>query len=147
MDEISFAIQPLGGGDETPSIIPVVNGVNLTRLIEEFEHAHQFEPVGGYAGLVLTTFNYGPLDIYFLGQTNIEYFETGGYHLLGCSCGEVGCWPLNASISQLETRIVWDRFRQPHRRDRDYSTFGPFSFNFDQYRAAVQELAAKSPSR
>lgn len=145
MDKISFAIQPLGEGDETPSIVPVVNGVHLTRLIEDFERARGFEPAGGYAGLVPTTFNYGPLDVYFLGQTEKEYFEIAGYFLLGCSCGEVGCWPLNARISRLENRIVWDLFRQPHRQDRDYSTFGPFSFEFDQYRCAVEELASRFP--
>lgn len=147
MDLLSFAIQPLCKGDETPSIVPVVNGIHLTRLVEDFERAADFEPIGGYAGLVPTAFNFGPLDVYFLGQTHEQLFELGGYFLLGCSCGEVGCWPLNARITQLDDQIIWDQFRQPHRRERDYSSFGPFRFERDRYQQSVIELASSFPSR
>jgi hypothetical protein len=143
---VSFAIQPLSESDGPSSIVPVLNGVYLTQLIEDFERAHGFEPAGGYAGLVPTFFNYGPLDLYFMGEADREYLDKAGYYLLGCSCGEVGCWPLTAKISQAQRKIVWDSFRQPHRPDRDYSPFGPFEFDLDQYRREVVALVSKFPA-
>jgi hypothetical protein len=74
-DLIALVIQPLGDGDKASSIVPVLNGVHLTRLIEDFERSHGFEPVGGYVGLVPTAFNYGRLDVYFMGETDRENFE------------------------------------------------------------------------
>src|ERR1700751_5540024 len=91
------------------------------------------------AGFVPTAFNFGRLDVYFIGETNWEYFEKAGYYLLGCSCGEVDCWPLTARISKTQSQVVWDRFRQPHRLNRDYSSFGPFKFDLHQYRHAIVE--------
>lgn len=36
--------------------------------------------------------------------------------------------------------VVWDEFRQPRRRERDYSGFGPYLFDRARYEAAVAEL-------
>jgi hypothetical protein len=112
----------------------------------DFERSYGFEPAGGCAGLVPTAFNCGPLDVYFMGETDRENFERAGYNLLGCSCGEVGCWPLTARISRTPNHVVWDRFSQPFRKKRDYSSFGPFRFNLDQYTRAIPELASKFPA-
>jgi hypothetical protein len=76
---LSFAIQPLDDHDETLSIVPVLDDIPLTRMIVDFERSHGFEPAGGYAGLVPTAFNYGPLDVYFMGETDRENFERAGY--------------------------------------------------------------------
>jgi hypothetical protein len=143
---LSFAIQPLDEQDETLSIVPVLNGIPLTRMIVDFERSHGFEPAGDYGGLVPTWFNYGPLDVYFLGEANRENFERAGYYLLGCSCGEVGCWPLTARISKTPSQVIWEHFSQPFRQERDYSSFGPFGFDLDQYTRAVAELASKFPA-
>src|SRR5579863_9305503 len=112
MDSIlSFAIEPLEQGKNILSIIPVVNGGRLTELIEEYERGRKFEPLGGYAGLVPSNFKFGPLDLYFLAETGMTHLEIGGHYLLGCTCGEVGCWPLTARISVSKETVVWDRFR------------------------------------
>jgi hypothetical protein len=42
------------------------------------------------------------------------------------------------------TTVVWDTFKQPHRTLQDYSDFGPFVFNAEQYTKAVVEIAAKN---
>jgi hypothetical protein len=39
--------------------------------------------------------------------------------------------------------VVWDRFKQPHRPERDYSLFGPFVFNAAQYSMAANEIQAR----
>ena len=66
---------------------------------------------------------YGALDRYFLGD-----FEKDSYfarlervYVLGCQCGEVGCWPLLARISIGDASVTWDFFQQPHRKERGYS--------------------------
>ena len=121
-----------------------MDGVPLPELVATFERERRFEPVGGYGGLIPEYFKYGDLDRYFLGD-----FEEGSYfarlnrvYLLGCQCGEVGCWPLIARVKAEGQSVVWDSFEQPHRRDRDYSAFGPFVFDEKQYRQAVAVLSS-----
>ena len=84
-------------------------------------------------------FEYGPLDRYFFGDfEQSRYFaKLGEVYLIGCQRGEVGCWPLTARITTNNESVVWDSFQQPHRRERDYSQFGPFVFELGRYRSAV----------
>jgi len=136
-------IRPLDGeGTEVLTIVPVLNAVSLTDMITHFEREKNFEPVGGYGGLVPTYYRYGPLDQYFMAESSNEGSTGDDKYLLGCICGEVGCWPLTARIVKTETSVVWDHFKQPHRPDRDYSDFGPFIFEIQQYRVAINEVAS-----
>ena len=139
---ISFDI---GDFEGAVSVIPVINGRLLTDMIDAFEKGHQYDPARGYGGLIPSWFKYGPLDRYFLGnfEENSYFEKMGGIYVLGCGdCGEVGCWPLVARVSSSMKSFVWDRFEQPHRKQRDYSEFGPFVFDAKQYRNAVSALCA-----
>jgi len=136
---ISFNVQPFEGA---AAVTPVVDGTPLSEMILAFEHEQHFEPAGGYGGLIPEWVKYGALDRYFSGD-----FEKGSYfarlervYVLGCLCGEVGCWPLLARISVGDASVTWDFFQQPHRKERDYSSFGPIVFNAQQYREAVAAL-------
>jgi hypothetical protein len=142
----SFSIQPFEG---TFALTPAVNHTPLTEMIAKFELEQHFEPAGGYGGLVPRWFNYGSLDRYFLGDVdqNSYFARIGGIYLLGCQCGEVGCWPLMARIRVDPESVVWDSFQQPHRPERNYSCFGPFVFDAEQYRAAVAVLRAEFSAR
>jgi len=143
---ISFAVEPLSHDESVRSIVPVVNGVHLTTLAAEFERTqHYDDPSGGYAGLVPEYFKFGPLDRYFMGARVDSFFTGRRYYLLGCECGEVGCWPLEACILLSEQQVSWEDFAQPFRPGRDYSTFGPFRFDLEQYRKAVFQLASMFP--
>ncbi len=142
MCNLSFVIEPLEKGAPALSVVPLVNEVRLTLMIEEFERERNYEPAGGYAGLVPSAFNFGPLDRYFMAETRSEAYDKIGYYLLGCNCGEVGCWPLTARIAKGAQQIRWEAFKQPFRPERDYSSFGPFAFSVDQYRRTVIELAS-----
>jgi hypothetical protein len=62
--------------------------------------------------------------------------------LLGCDCGEVGCWPLEAQVLVDDDLVIWRGFAQPYRPRRDYGSFGPFVFRRNQYDRAVREVAA-----
>jgi hypothetical protein len=139
---LSFEFEPLTDDDSVRSIVPIVNGVRLTTLIKEFESEHQYKPVGGYAGIVPAHFNFGSLDQYFMASSPNPVLPGQRCYLLGCECGEVGCWPLEAHIVVYEREIVWESFKQPFRPERDYSSFGLFRFDLDQYRQSVVALAA-----
>jgi len=89
------------------------------------------QPVG-YGGIVFEFFNAGPLNEYFCDPNEIW--------VLGCDCAEVGCWPLICRVGADGDLITWDAFSQPHRKDRDYSAFGPFTFNSAQYLDAIRSL-------
>ena len=142
---VSFSIEPFEG---VFAITPIVNETSLADLITSFEREQNFEPTGGYGGLIPQWFNYGPLDRYFLGDfEQNSYFARGRVYMLGCDCGEVGCWPLTARINVNSKTVTWDFFEQEHRRERDYSAFGPFVFDVDQYRKAVAVLCAELSAR
>jgi hypothetical protein len=63
-----------------------------------------------------------------------------GTPVLGCRCGDWGCWPLLTRVSATEALVVWDSFQQPWRKTRDYSAFGPFTFDRHHYDDALREL-------
>src|SRR5258708_40295658 len=92
---LSFAIEPLEDHPmEVLTLTPILSGTPLTDLIAQFERERCFDIAGGYRGLIPTRFAYGPLDRYFMAEsTGIYWAGLGGYYLLGCECGEVGCWP------------------------------------------------------
>lgn len=143
---LSFAVEPLSDDEPAPSIVPIVNGIRLIALVGDYERERLYEPTGGYAGIVPAYFNFGPLDRYFLATSAAPPFADKRW-LLGCECGEPGCWPLEAHIVRNETDIVWEGFRQPFRPERDYSSFGPFRFDLDQYRIAIAELTSALPKK
>jgi hypothetical protein len=122
-------------------ITPRVDGVMLTTLVEQFESSHGLtDPAGGYGGLIPAFFRYGPLDQYFLGTSETLASRPGRIFVLGCECGEVGCWPLTCLVNTEDSKITWQSFEQPHRPARDYSSFGPFAFDLAQYQEALRTL-------
>lgn len=145
---LTFQIEPLSPEQpEVLSVTPMLSGVPLTQLVQEFETLQMFNPAGGYAGLVPGNYRFGPLNCHFLADTlaidhDADWKVTDRY-LLGCTCGEVGCWPITADINRTGELITWNNFRQPHRPDRVYSAFGPFHFNFEQYHAVVNAVDAQ----
>jgi hypothetical protein len=139
---LSFSISNPERSDVTV-VTPVIDGVELTELVTQFEIAQGYnDPAGQYGGLVPDWFNYGPLDRYFLADTTSSYFANNParIYVLGCECGEVGCWPLECTVDVREDAVVWRDFRQPHREKRDYAGFGHFTFNRAQYEAALAGL-------
>jgi hypothetical protein len=128
------------------AVTPSVDGSSLSEMVTVFEQQQGFEPAGSYGGLIPDWFNYGRLDQYFLGRGESSFWAQGVY-LLGCECGEVGCWPLQCQIRIDGNDVVWEQFSQPYRPERDYSSFGPFVFDGEQYRKAVADLEAGWPAR
>jgi hypothetical protein len=127
-------------------VTPRIDGVSLATLAEQFERSRGLiDPAGGYDGLNVDYFEWGPLDRYFLGKSEDPYFARtpGRVYVLGCQCGELGCWPLACSIETADGKITWHSFENPHRPKRDYSSFGPFVFDLAQYEEALRSLPSK----
>lgn len=124
--------------------MPCIDGIPLADLVTEFERARGYtDPAGGYGGIVPRYSSLGPLPSYFLGEeAPVEGDEGGEIYALFCDCGDSGCWPLIAHIEAGEELVIWHRFSQPHRPQRDYSGFGPFMFRRREYEEAIAAAAA-----
>lgn len=142
---LSFAVEPLENErTEVLTVTPVLDGTPLTELVSRFEREHGFDPIGGYGGLIPAWFACGPLNRYFMAESPGDHRDNlRRFYLLGCRCGEVGCRPLVGAITKIDATVVWEGFHQPHRPERDYSGFGPFTFDAQQYEIAVNEISAQ----
>ena len=66
--------------------------------------------------------------------------------LLGCTCGDPGCWPLLARITQDASSVTWSEFEQPHRGEESaaghwsYAGLGPFVFERELYERELDKL-------
>lgn len=123
----------------TASLMPCVDGMELADLVSAFERVRGYrDPAGGYGGIVPSHYKLGPLAAYFLGKSEVvEGGQRGEIYILFCECGEAGCWPLVAHVSFDDQLVVWHDFSQPHRPERDYSSFGPFTFQRSEYERIV----------
>ena len=82
-------------------------------------------PAGGaYGGLIPQFFRFGPMEDHFHGRSTDAMGPKTP--VLGCECGEWGCWPLMARITATAELVTWDCFEQRHRISRDYTVSGPF---------------------
>lgn len=135
---ITFGIAP-GEEHGAQAITPWVDGERLDLLVERFEQKAGFDPAGGYGGLVPEYRRPGPLETYFGIGGGVE----NPVAILACSCGEVGCWPLEAEIQRIGDTYRWTNFRQPHRPRRDYAAFGPLVFDARQYEAELRLLGSR----
>ena len=60
--------------------------------------------------------------------------------LLGCNCGEWGCWPFTAVVTMEPDIVVWSGYRHGH-RDWDYGALWDLMFDRAQYEEAVRATA------
>jgi hypothetical protein len=140
LQTIDFDFRPLYRG--AVQMVSVVDSRSLTDLVAEFESRAGYEPAGGYAGLVPEHYDLGDLSLYLMG----EQVPWPGHEvaLLGCECGEWGCWPLVAHVVAADGIVEWSGFRQPHRPGWRYQGFGPFRFPEQRYRLAVAAATQRS---
>jgi hypothetical protein len=120
-------------------IVPAIDGQSLLDLIDRFELDAGMQPAGGaYGGLIPAYYRYGPLDAHFLGAGTPGLGTKTA--VLGCECGEVGCWPLMTEIKPTGNLVVWNTVEQIFRPARNYTAFGPFLFDRKQYDIALEAL-------
>lgn len=123
-------------------IVPEINGHSLIDLVAAYESQHGYDTPGAYGGLIPEWFNFGDLGAHFLGENEKQWPHPGSAWVLGCSCGEVGCWPLEVKVDLTSDTVTWTRFRQEHRPEWDYCGLGPFRFERQAYEDAVGEAVS-----
>jgi hypothetical protein len=134
---LAFDLEPFEEDDSVFTVVPVIDGNRLTDLIHRFERDAGMEKRDkSYAGLIPAFFRFGTAAEHYLSTDK-------KIPILGCECGEWGCWPLMARVRADDEQVVWTDFEQPHRSRRDYSAFGSFSFERSGYDEALRELALR----
>jgi hypothetical protein len=139
-NKVRFDCHHRGDGDALV-VVPRIDGAALTELVDGFEVAAGMKPAGNvYGGLIPQSFRFGPMRDHFLGRSTDAMGPKTP--VLGCRCGDWGCWPLMARITVSASLVTWDAFEQPHRKTRDYAAFGPFRFDRHRYDGALRALGA-----
>jgi len=132
---VGFVVRVRADLNDIAEVVPTVDGVELTTLAHAFENDAGMETRDvSYGGLIPANYRFGLMSRHFLGG------ESGKVPLLGCDCGEWGCWPLLAVVTVTDDEVVWSDFEQPHRATRNYENFGPFRFGRSQYEDAAGGL-------
>ena len=135
--EFRLRTEALGIG-EVITVTPYVDGVSLVDLARRAEAGpakadHQPDLAGSYAGLVVGEARWQD---WYSGVDPQVGFGAGDSCLLGCVCGDTGCWPLTAKITIGDDTVLWEGFRTRHRA-WDLAALGPFTFSRHAYDAAL----------
>lgn len=128
--------------DDEPCLEIKVDGVALEEHARRAElrsaRADRQEGLAGaYSGLTHLDAVCWP-SRHFLGAPALSATADGDTVLLGCGCGDWGCWPLSAEVHVAAETVVWREFRNGHRPAWDLSRLGPFEFDRDQYESALR---------
>lgn len=141
-NEVEFRVVERLLADEPARVVGIwVDGVPLeewARRVElPFAEAEGKPHLAGqYEGLAGDDLRWP--DRHFLGEPRLSNFDDGDTVLLGCNCGDWGCWPLVADVGVSEHSVTWSRFRNGHRAVWDLKDLGPFIFTREQYEAALR---------
>lgn len=151
MNEIRFTIEPAPVDVPDARMVSIlIDGEQLEALVERHElpiATAEGKPslAGTYIGLDVNTV--APPSRHFLGAPSWEIYRYGErLQVLGCECGDPGCWPLVCRIQLRNDQIEWSDFCQAQRSGHNslpewsYADFGPFVFNREAYERALQEI-------
>jgi hypothetical protein len=146
LDGVTAVIRVLGfdllAAHGDVSVVPTIDGIRLTDIVHNYERTMGYLPADAYGGLIPSWFNFGPLDHHYEGRG----FCAPQAVVLGCECGEWGCWPLLASVTAHAGSVTWSEFSQSHRPGWDYEAMGTFRFDRPQFDSAVQDLIRRLPN-
>ncbi len=122
-----------------------VNGADLVDLVRDVELPFasaddEVDLAGSYTGLHPDALL--PPSRHLLGSPAAGLFDGEKAYVLGCTCGEAGCWPLLARIQIHDRTVSWSDFENGFRSEWKYEGLGPFNFDRAQYEAAL-----RSPGR
>src|SRR5205807_6156370 len=100
MDTINLVLETVGA-EATGAVVIYINGHNLVDLVREVElpfAAQEGHPdiAGKYVGLPAAHLLLPSRHL--LGHPAPLYESRGKTQVLGCECGEAGCWPLFVRI-------------------------------------------------
>jgi hypothetical protein len=146
--EIDIVDSVSEGGTPFKELRLLIDGQDIVSMLKRYEGPlakREGSPniAGAYSGLSAT---HTPRDS-FLGVRDLDYGDAEDkVAVLECECGCEGCWPFAAKITVTDSSVRWSDFEQPHRTDDsvqpswDYSDFGPFEFEKQQYLNEIDKL-------
>jgi hypothetical protein len=149
MNTIQFMVQPHREGDWSSGVRIIVDGQDLTQFVRATELPFaslegRDSMAGKYAGL--SPDGLVPPSKHFLGVPAKAWYDYDSrIQIMGCECGEVGCWPLVCKILINEKSVVWSDFLQPHRAEGRKGvvwSYPDLMFEFDrrQYESALAQM-------
>ncbi len=130
-----------------------VDGRDLADIVREVElpyaeaEGHR-DIAGSYVGLRPGQLS-GPLTAHFMGAagSDLACGPRSKTVLLGCDCGEAGCWPLMAEVTVDDRTVTWRAFEQPHRRSKwSYEALDELRFDRSDYEAALEQAQTLVPA-
>ncbi|WP_133871914.1 hypothetical protein [Paractinoplanes brasiliensis] len=126
-----------------PTLVPYLSGVSLLDLVRKAELPFARREgsrglAGSYAGLLGEEVRWPSR--HYLGNPVLSWFGDGDTVLLGCGCGDWGCWPFTALVTVDEDTVTWSGYRTGH-RDWDYRELRDFTFDRHQYEEALRSTA------
>ncbi len=154
MNRIEFRVVLQGCCGRRSVVDLCIDGKPFTDLVREAEAAQaaaEQRPglAGSYEGLPAAEVL--PPSRHFLGKPEAQHLSMQDrVHILGCDCGESGCWPLACRMTTEGNQVRWSDFCQPHRSSPqnpaiwNYDGLGPFTFGRAQYEEALELAAAES---
>lgn len=116
----------------------IIDGADLVDRVREIEApAFAAEGIANLAG------TYGGMQPYEWVDLPEQYGD-GRAAVLGCDCGEVGCWPLRVRITREGGTVTWSDFWAPGSKHTPslLESLGPFVFDGAAYDAAVSAVLA-----
>jgi len=139
LNEIELRPAPADGGAGL-LVQVLIDGRDLLDRVKEVELPQatadgQPDLAGSYQGLTPEQWEALP-----------EQYGDGRAAVLGCICGEVGCWPFRVRITWRSDTVTWSDFQQQN-RGWSHETLGPFVFAREQYEAAVARAVAGAERR
>jgi hypothetical protein len=138
MNRVEFIV----AADDEPCLKIEVDGVALEEHARRGELTsaradRQESLAGAYSALTCLKAVCWP-SRHFLGAPQLSGANDSETVLLGCDCGDWGCWPLFAEVHVSAVTVIWRGFRNGHRPAWDLSQLGPFEFERDQYESSLR---------
>lgn len=139
MNEIRFEVRNYEYGRV---VVPIIDGRSLIKELKEIELPFAKKEgsqriAGAYEGLPIEIGR--PPSQHYFGESELSIYEKKT-EILVCECLEVGCWDFTVNVDLKDDSIIWNNFKQVHRKNWDYSRLNEPIFTKNQFDSALKEL-------